>query len=455
MENVVASIGQSLLAKASTFVKEGRLPGAAVGVVHEGSLAWSAGVGFADLAAARPSSVDGLYRIASITKTFTATAIMQLRDEGLLELDEPVVTYLPELGKAAGPGGSVRRVTLRHMLSHESGIQGEPPGADWVKLIYEGRPTASLARSAEIRVAFHPNAQTKYSNLCYQLLGLVVERVSGTAYHERIRARILDPLGMVSTAFEPLPPELAARRATGYNGRSYSDELDVCAESPLTWSEAGLWSSVTDLGRWISFQVGASGGEEVLTAATRAEMHKARYIEDAEWMSAFGIGWYTVRKDKAKWVQHGGALFGFISNVCFDPVEKVGAVVLLNGIGGASTLAMDLAGAARDALRAAVPELKPPAPMPAEWRSLLGTYVDPHFADQYRLEWRDGKLTLFSAVNPTSAMILEPTGKPDEFIGKPGFRDSGELLDFQRGPDGKVRAMLAPGASLPRVDIVP
>lgn len=129
--STIADIAPRLEARTTAFVKEHRLPGAAVGVVRGEELAWSAGIGFANLERLRTPKVSTLYRIASITKTFTGTAVMQLRDEGRLHLDDAAVTYLPELRAAASPFGPIETVTIRRMLSHESGMMSEPPGTDW------------------------------------------------------------------------------------------------------------------------------------------------------------------------------------------------------------------------------------------------------------------------------------------------------------------------------------
>lgn len=131
MGEPIAAVTNTLEAKAASFVKEGRLPGAAVGVVHGDELAWFAGIGFADVAERRAPEPTTLFRIGSITKTVTGTAIMQLRDEGRLRLDDPAVVYLPELRDAASPFGPIETLTIRRMLSHESGLQGDPPGTDW------------------------------------------------------------------------------------------------------------------------------------------------------------------------------------------------------------------------------------------------------------------------------------------------------------------------------------
>ncbi len=251
MTSPVAKITDELEAKAAAFVKEHRLPGAAVGVVHGDDLVWSAGVGFADVASRRPPDTSTLYRIASITKTFTGTAIMQLRDEGRLHLDDPIVTFVPELRAAASPFGPIETVTIRRMLSHV-GPRRRPTGTDWsTPPVYEGLIVPNLARVAEIGTRIPPNAQQKYSNIAYQLLGEVVARVTGVPYVDHVRSATLEPLGMTNTHFEPVADEALLRRATGINARRLSDQLTLADLSVTVWAEeAG--SCVEDLARWIS-----------------------------------------------------------------------------------------------------------------------------------------------------------------------------------------------------------
>jgi CubicO group peptidase (beta-lactamase class C family) len=129
--DLVAAGGPQFETALASFVTGNRLAGGVAGVVYGDELAWSAGAGFADQAARKASDPAMLYAIASITKTFTGTAIMQLRDAGRLDLDDPAVAWLPELRQAASPFGPIETVTLRRMLSHESGLPAEPPGTDW------------------------------------------------------------------------------------------------------------------------------------------------------------------------------------------------------------------------------------------------------------------------------------------------------------------------------------
>jgi len=190
-------------------------------------------------------------------------------------------------------------VTIRRLLSHESGLVSEPPGTDFMagQPSYQGVAARNLERVSEIFTAVPPNTQLKYCNLGYQLLGEIVSRISETPYPQYVAEEILAPLGMASTAFEPLAPELASRCAVGYAGRAFSDELASAPSMPPLWAEGGLWSTVSDLASWLSFQLAAHPGvtadsaqaeSPVLAAASRREMHKPRYLSDEEWSSAWG-----------------------------------------------------------------------------------------------------------------------------------------------------------------------
>jgi len=463
MTGPVASGAEQFEAKLGSFVRENRLYGAAAGVVHGDELAWSGGAGFADVASARPSGPDVLYRIASITKTFTGSAILQLRDAGKLDLDDPVVKWIPELSDSASPE-TIGGVSIRRLLSHESGLVSEPPGTDFLAFppAYQGVVARNLERAGEIFTAVPPNTQLKYCNLGYQLLGEIVSRVGEIPYPRYVAERILSPLGMSSTGFEPLHASLAERCAVGYSGRAFSDELSVAPSMPPVWAEGGLWSSVADLARWLSFHIQAhpAGSDSevadspVLSAATRREMHKPRYLSDEEWTTAWGISWYSMRKDDVTWVQHSGGLPGFASNACFDRTARVGAIVLVNGATDASPLAMSLGTQARELAEAAPPRLATPVPTPAEFRPLLGLYAPADMSFQLRVEWRDATLTVVASDRPGETMAVERGSEADSFVVSPGFRESGEPLVFKRRADGRVSSMLIGGGSLVRLDPV-
>jgi D-alanyl-D-alanine carboxypeptidase len=453
----IADVTGKLEERVAAFVTEHRLPGAAAGIVAEDELVWSFGHGYADVETKRPHDAQTLFRIASITKTFTATAILQLRDEGKLHLDDPAVAFLPELRDASSPHGLIETVTIRRMLSHESGLMGDPPGARWFHDVYESSAVANLARAAEIETRIPPNLQQKYSNLAFQLLGEVIARLDERPYQESIQVRILEPLGMASSAFHPLPPELLERRAIGYKPRWLSDVFvpyGVLTEFPA--AEGGLQSSVQDVARWLSAQFpmekAPAGHRTVLSDATLREMQRPRYLEGDTWEEAWAIGWYAVRTGDTVWLQHSGGLPGFITNACFRAKERIGAMAFLNGHAEASKLAMDLGAIALGAVRGAVEPFELPDPMPGAYEPLLGVYGEPVEAMLTRLEWRDGKLTFLDPAEPDWVLTLLPTNDPLRFTVDWFQRESGEPVEFHRGADGRVTGVTIGPYSLQRFE---
>jgi CubicO group peptidase (beta-lactamase class C family) len=461
----IAAGGAELDAALNRFVGRNGRPGAVAGVVHGDELAWAAGAGLADLGAqgtgGAGTRVTGgagtLYRIASITKTFTGTAVMQLRDAGRLDLDDPAVKYLPELRGAVSPFAAIEAVTIRRMLSHEAGLAAEPPGTDWSVPVYQGDPQVTLARPGDIVLMLPPNAQHKYSDLGYQLLGEIVTRVSGIPYPRYVRELILDPLGMAATGFEPLDRALLSRRAVGYSRRSFSDELHPEPAFPPVWAEGGLWSCVQDLARWVSFQLRAytrpTADSPVLAAASLREMHKPRYLADDDWTSAWGISWFAERRNDVSWIRHSGGLPGFTTSVCFDPGQQVGAIVLHNGMSFTAEIACELAVTAGRLAGAAPSAVAVPAPAPAEYRPLLGLYArDGLGGGVLSLEWRAGKLVFGIPEFPSWRLTLEPTVDPGVFIAGPGSDLSGEKVIFRRHQDGRVLSVLVVQGTYLRLD---
>lgn len=458
MTGIVAAGAAELDATLNRFVTQNGLPGAAAGIVHGDELAWAAGAGLADTGAQVSSGPGTLYRIASITKTFTGAAVMQLRDAGRLDLDDPAVKYLPELRGAVSPFAAIEAVTIRRMLSHESGLAYDPPGTDWSVPVYQGDPQLTLSRPGGIVLMLAPNVQHKYSDLAYQLLGEIVTRVSGIPYARYVRELILDPLGMSATGFEPLDGPLLRRRAAGYSRRPFSDELDLEPAFPPVWAEGGLWSCVQDLARWISFQLraytGPAADSPVLAAASLREMHKPRYLADDDWTSAWGISWSADRHDEVSWIGHSGGLPGFTTSVCFDPRQQVGAIVLHNGPSFTAETARELAATARRLAGYAPSAAAVPAP--AGYRPLLGLYARTGLGGGVlSLQWRAGKLAFLIPEFPSWQLALEPTGNPDVFIAGPGSDFSGESVIFRRDGDGRVISVLLVQGTYLRLDHLP
>src|SRR5215212_7608928 len=209
------ALTEKLRRQAADLVAQHELPGAVVGLVSgtdPDALAWSYGFGWgggpsqADPAnsASRALDADTLFRVASITKTFTATAIVQLRDQGKLRLDDPLVKHVPEFGAVENPFGPIEDITLRRIASHSSGLMGEPPIDHWETLRFPSREEW-LASLPGVRIAIPPGSAFKYSNLGYTLLGEVIERMIGRPYVEYMQEAVFGPLGLASSTYEPQP----------------------------------------------------------------------------------------------------------------------------------------------------------------------------------------------------------------------------------------------------------
>ena len=460
MDEVIASVSPALQSKIGAFRKQHRLPGIAAGIATREGLAWWHASGFADMESGRRLDERTLFRVASITKTVTATAVMQLRDDGLLGLDDPVVQFIPELAKVTNPFGPIEALTIRRFLMHTSGLQSEVPWQDLDRL-WMYRPEELLGVLHLARVRTPPETDYKYSNFAFELLGIVVERVAGRPFQDYVRASVLDPLGMSDTVWHP-DAEQEGRRAVGYDGRAHDDRPHVSrqVDSDLMRADGGLWSTVENLGRWVGQQLRSDadlerGEGQVLRGATLTQMHRPSFVAKADWTEAQGLCWYGTRTGETVLIGHSGALWGYLTNISFSPSGKVGAIVLLNGVGDAPTLARDLL----ETLLPAVLEAEDRAEVastpgaPEAYRELLGVYRDHEFADDSVIEWRDGKLVILGARPADPVHELAPTDDPLTFT-MLGARPDGEPVVFSRGQDGRIDRANFGGYPTTRVDML-
>jgi CubicO group peptidase (beta-lactamase class C family) len=429
-----------------------RIPGIAAGIVRGDSLEWTRGYGKADLASGRAPDQRTLSRVASITKTFTALAIMQLRDEGLLTLEDPLVLHIPEFSAARPTAGNTEDVTLKRLLTHRSGLTTEPPLPGWDALRF---PSAREVIDAmpQVSVVIPPDSAFKYSNFAFGLLGEVIARLTGRPYVQHVAEHILRPLGMSGSGFE-LTPAIKAGLATGYSPAEHQDQPVVAPYAHMSGlaSAGQLMSNVEDLTKWVSFQFRTSGGlrdparGQVVNAASLEEMHRPVYIEP-DWSAGQAIGWRAVRAGDRVYHGHGGGIHGFGSYVAFHKPSGTGAIVLANlwPSTAASEVAHALLSAVLDAdaeaaRRAAPAVLLAPLAAPAHLVPYLGRYR----ADAgipVNVEYRGGALRL---VNPDPAgytlhapAVLEETERSGMFTVR-GGRGSGELAEFASGPDGRA-----------------
>jgi CubicO group peptidase (beta-lactamase class C family) len=384
-------------------------------------MAWSEAIGLADVEAGRETTADTQYAIASITKTFTAATVMQLRDEGKLDLDDPLERHLP--GTAHGA------LSLRRLLAHASGLQREPPGEIWESLVFPGEEEL-LARLPEAEQVLPGSTAWHYSNLAYSLLGLVVARITGKPFREQVEERFLRPLGLGRTTWGFDPP--AARP---YFVEPYSDsvrrepELDLGGKG----GESGLCSTVQDLTRWGSF---LCEPDSLLSAATVEEMHAVQIMAEPDWTLGWGLGIELWRRGELIIAGHTGGFPGFVSMLVYSRREKIGAVLLSNASGWPTMTETGLAllGAALEELAPKPDEWVPEGAPPEEIVPLLGRWWSE--GREWIFSWCGGRLEARLATAPRGRppSVFEPDGE-DRFRTVSGD-ERGEILRVVRGGDG-------------------
>ncbi|WP_336206956.1 serine hydrolase domain-containing protein [Nonomuraea sp. LPB2021202275-12-8] len=379
MSQVEQQTARALLRRLAVEQAECRIPSVTAAIVRDGEIAWQAGRG---QVGGQPPTPATQYRIGSITKSVVAVTVMRLRDEGLVDLLDPIGKHLPDtrFGEA----------TIAQLLSHTSGLTAEPPTAWWERTPGVEMPDL-LTRVGPGEVKHRPGRRYHYSNVGFALLGELVARLRGMPWLTAVQAEVLDPLGMDATTARPRPPH-----ATGYAVHPYADVLlpepehDAVAMSPA----GQLWSSTTDLARWAAFVAGDTGG--VLSPGTLAEMREPAIVDDADaWTSGYGLGLQLTRHAGRRLAGHTGSMPGFLATVWADPADRVGVLFMANTTSGMSrTLLADLLGI--------LDEHEPR--LPEEWR--------PGGADPALLAltglWHWGPTPYVLRLLPDGGLSLEP-----------------------------------------------
>ncbi|MEX0727853.1 MAG: serine hydrolase domain-containing protein [Planctomycetaceae bacterium] len=421
---------------------KGKIPSLAVGVVRDQELVWFKGFGTANFLTGAGADVDTLHRVASVTKTFTTTAILQLRDEGKLQLDDPLTKFLPEFERVAVKAGSLAGVTLRKLLCHHSGLMSETPLPTWDALDFPPIDEI-LAALPQTEIVIPQDSAFKYSNLAFGLLGEVIARVSGMPYFEYVHKNLLEPLGMTNSVFT-LDATSRQNFAVGYMEDLYSDQFEPAPYSQLNGVAAcgQLHSSVGDLAKWISAQFRTDApkreGKNILKGTTLNEIHRPQFLEP-DWSIAYCLGWRANRYGNEVFHGHGGGIHGFASQVSFSKKHRLGVVTLANiwPHPGVLPLASDLLLHAVEVQKQISQQetTKPRSekPVPMEYQPLLGLYIAfPQIPLQ--VAWRNGQLRIepsgLSEYPLHTPAKLEPVGER-VFIVR-GGRGSGETICFEQ-----------------------
>jgi CubicO group peptidase (beta-lactamase class C family) len=422
-EELLPTTRRALLHRIAVAQTEGRAPSLVAAVVRDGRAVWHGS----------RTSVDGhgpdenvQYRIGSITKTFTAVLVMRLRDEGALDLGDPLEKHLP--GTGAG------EATIAELLAHTGGLAAESPAPWWERTPGSLRPELSDVLGEKPLV--HPvGRRHHYSNPGYTLLGALVEEMRGASWEEVLRREVLEPLGLDRTGARPLAPH-----AGGWAVHPWADALlPEPVEDLGRMAPAGqLWSTTGDLARFAVFL--ANGDDRVLSADSVREMRTPAApaeVADVADGVAYGLGMQIQHRHGRLLVGHSGSLPGFVANLMMSVADDVAAVVLANCTSG------PLLGAVGADLVRIVAEAEPRIPEP--WRPLRE--VDPSVLELAG-QWYWGTYAYGLRVTADGLVSLGPlsgSGRSSRFrangdgtwTGLEGYYH-GELLRAVRRPDGSV-----------------
>jgi CubicO group peptidase (beta-lactamase class C family) len=298
---------------------DGEVPGASVMVIRDGDVVFRKSYGLADVEAGIASTPQTNYRLASVTKQFTATAVLLLAERGELAIDDPIRRYLPELPEYAS------EITLRHLLTHTSGLP------DYESLIPEGTTVQLRDRDVLALLAgvqendFPPGSRYRYSNSGYALLALAIERVSDESFAGFLRTNVFEPLGMENSVAFEAGISTVPHRAFGH---SRSGERFIRNDQSVTSAvlgDGGVYSSIDDLRRW----------DEALREATLLPAETLRLAETPAVVTDdpaihYGFGWRISEHRGHRTVWHSGETRGFRNALVRFPDERLTVIILTN-----------------------------------------------------------------------------------------------------------------------------
>lgn len=402
--------------------RDGRIPALAVALHRGDRPLWTYQIG---------ADPDTQFRIGSVTKTFTSVLLMRCRDDGLLDLDDPVGRHLdlPAHGD----------LTVRRLLSHTAGLQREPFGDVWDSLRAPDTGTL-LSDLARVERVLPPGRRYHYSNLGMAILGYLVGKLRGGTWEEVLIDQILTPLGLAGVTVRP-----TGKATTGYLVDAYSDHArpEPSTDFGAVGPAGQLWGTATDLARWAAFLADPAALDpqgRVLAPATLDEMRWPVTVTDETlWRAGFGLGLILVPQgDRIMHVGHDGAMPGFLAGVYgrrgADAPPACGVAVL--GSSGTATeilsLPHTLLAEAAEHDPVEIQPWRPGEPAPEAYRGVLGRWWGEGY--EYVFSWHDGALR--------ARGVDDPAGKPPaifeelepDLLRTVSGREAGELLRLTRDP---------------------
>jgi CubicO group peptidase (beta-lactamase class C family) len=327
-----------------TEIKQAGIVGGSFVFLKDNKVAASEHVGFANEATKQPVDIDTIYHWASNTKPFTGIAIMQLRDRGLLKLDDPVTKYLPELRTVHNQYGSMDEITIRHLMTHSAGFRGSTwpwdKGESWEP--FEPTEYSQLvAMFPFTEILFKPGSKFSYSNPGIIFLGKIIEKLSGDDYEVYIDKNILKPLEMYHTYFDATPYHLLKNRSHSYyveNGKNAEARFD--ANTGITVSNSGLNSPLSDMIKYLNFLVGDAAKQNVYDGILKRSSLEEMWLPQlkaetdsngsAGFTTDIGLIFFIDSRVSTLHIDHGGDQNGFISYIDLEPKKKTAVVMVFN-----------------------------------------------------------------------------------------------------------------------------
>lgn len=357
-------------------VADKKLPALSVALVDDQKVVWAAGYGFQDRAGKAPATAETVYRVGSVSKLFTDVAVMQLVEDGKLDIDAPVAKYIPEFKPSYKEGE--KPITLRMLMSHRSGLIREPPAGNYFDPTEPGLEKTVMSLNG-IGLVYPPSSRMKYSNAAIGVVGYTLQQTQKEQFEKYVQRRILDALGMKASSFLPTPAvkkSLADAVMWTYHGKEFPAPTFELGAAP-----AGcMYSTVLDLAKFQSclFAGGKVGDKPFLKPETLAEMFRPQFAEtDAP--RQFGLGFSLGELDGKKRVGHGGAIYGFATEFALLPAEKLGVIVVSSRDSSNAVVTriandlLRLAGAAKAGKP--LPKIETSEPLkPEETQALVGRY---------------------------------------------------------------------------------
>jgi CubicO group peptidase (beta-lactamase class C family) len=437
-----------------------RIPSVSAAIVHDQEVVWSGAYGMAHPDRQVPATTTTLYSICSISKLFTSISLMQLRDRGLVDLDDPVSKHLEWFTLHQQFGGSAP-ITVEGILTHSAGLPRESDQPYWSAPDFPFPTRDEIIAGLKSQETLYPAwKHFQYSNLGLTLAGEIVRERSGMPYDRYVRENVLAALGLVNTY-----PEIPEQHRGGQLAQGYSSLTRDGTREPTPFFQArgiapaaGFASTAEDLAKFVSWQLRLleGGGEEVLKATTLEEMQRVHYVDPA-WSTFWGLGFSVARRGDKTFVGHGGSCPGYRTQIAIQREDGIGLVFLASAMVNTGTYLYGMydlvAEAIRDASKgdsanatadagasggasadtASAPDLEP----------YLGTYSEqPWGGESAAIRWKGG-LALMSlpTATPTRAIMRLKHVEGDVFRHVFDDRpadDLGEEIVFERDQAGRV-----------------